>query len=104
VSRLEPFVGQAYTPEAHEAIVDTLLERPGDYLVADWAGPAYTNPPRPARYPDPVPADLVVLSDRNNRPVLSVTSGGKVQDFYIKPSVVAHMARQAIDLLHSSAK
>ncbi len=79
-------------------------ERPGDYLVADWAGPAYTNPPvANDRYPAPVKAELVTVWQRQGGSVLSVTAGGKVMDYAIPSHLLGSVARAFIGALEDRA-
>jgi hypothetical protein len=79
-------------------------ERPGDYLVADWAGPAYTNPPAANdRYPAPTKAELVTVWQRQGGSVMSVTADGKTTDFAIPPHLLGSLARAFIGALEERA-
>lgn len=83
-------------------------ERPGDYLEHNDAPGFISNyslcKPHVTRdrYPTPDQADLVTMWRKDGRAVLSVTSAGKVNDYFVAPNVVALLARESIELLSHS--
>jgi len=54
------------------------------------------------RYPEPGTADLVTMWRRDGRAVLSITSAGKVHDYYVAPNVAGLLARECVELLEHS--
>jgi hypothetical protein len=54
------------------------------------------------RYPDPAVAELVTMWRKDGRAVLSVTSAGATQDFFIASNVVGLLARECVELLEHS--
>lgn len=77
-------------------------ERPGDYLPDS---PYALSTPHITRdrYPEPAPADLVTLWKKGDRIVLSVTSAGRVQDFYMSPGRLAYLIRELAEILSENA-
>lgn len=75
--------------------------RPGDYLPDSAYSLCKAHVTRD-RYPPPDVADLVTMWRKDGRAVLSVTSQGQTQDFFIAPNVVGHLAGSAIELLEHS--
>lgn len=72
-------------------------ERPGDYLeergrVVDFRHPS-------DRYPPPATAELVTLWKKDQRVVMSITAGGKTQDFYMPPGRLAYLIKEVAEQL-----
>lgn len=65
-------------------------ERPGDYLE---------ERPVPSRYPPPAEADLVTLWKRGPRVVMSITTDGKTNDFYMPPARLVYLLREVAEQL-----
>lgn len=72
----------------------TLDERPGDYLEVR---------PTPDRYPPPATAELVTLWKKDRRVVMSITAGGKTQDFHMPPGRLAYLIRELAEILSENA-
>lgn len=58
--------------------------------------------PATSRYPTPTQADLVTMWRKDGRAVLSVTSAGSTQDYFVAAGVVSLLAREAVELLAAS--
>jgi hypothetical protein len=79
--RIPPCVGHAS---------QDLDERPGDYLEERSAH---------SHYPEPATADLVKLWKKDRRVVLSITAGGRTQDFYMPPGRLAYLIKEVAEQL-----
>jgi hypothetical protein len=76
-------------------------ERPGDYLEERGR---VVDVPRSFgasqyRYPPPAEADLVKLWKKDRRVVLSITAGGRTQDFYMPPGRLAYLIKEVAEQL-----
>jgi hypothetical protein len=55
------------------------------------------------RYPPPTEAELVTLWKKDRRVVMSVTAGGRTQDFYMPPGRLAYLIRELAEILSENA-